>query len=186
MNATRKLCLGSWARYVTPGSTAILRNRIQEAIYAIHEKNRIPVLIIDEADLLRPSVFTQLHTLANYNFDSEAVLPIILAGQEPLHNILRYPSVRSFSSRIMGISRLKGISLDRMKEYLAHHLKLAGVDIDLFDPTAVTAIHQSSGGLFRTANAIATGALIAGTISHKQLITSEHVRIAASEIIKPS
>ena len=52
----------------------------------------------------------------------------------------------------------------------------------LFDDAAVTAIHQGSGGIFRKANHLARGALIAAAMEKQKTVNAEHVRIAASEI----
>jgi type II secretory pathway predicted ATPase ExeA len=69
-----------------------------------------------------------------------------------------------------------------MKAYLAHHLKLCGVDTNFFSDQAVTAIHQGSGGLLRKANNLARGALIAAAAEKSMTVSAEHVRIASSEI----
>jgi type II secretory pathway predicted ATPase ExeA len=69
-----------------------------------------------------------------------------------------------------------------MEKYLQHHLTIAGVDQMLFDPTAATAIHQGSGGLFRKANHLARGALIAATVDKSGVVNAEHVRLAATEV----
>ena len=52
----------------------------------------------------------------------------------------------------------------------------------LFDDTAVTAIHQGSGGIYRKANHLARGALIAAALGQQKTVNAEHVRLAASEI----
>jgi hypothetical protein len=65
---------------------------------------------------------------------------------------------------------------------LLHHLKLAGIKKPLFDETAITAIHQGSGGLLRKANHLARGALIAAAAEKCQTVCAEHVRIAATEV----
>ena len=59
---------------------------------------------------------------------------------------------------------------------------LAGVERMLFDPAAVTAIHQGSGGLLRKANHLARGALIAAAHDKAAVVIAEHVRIAATEL----
>jgi type II secretory pathway predicted ATPase ExeA len=46
-------------------------------------------------------------------------------------------------------AHLKGLDKEGMQQYLAHHLKLCGIKKSLFDETAITAIHQGSGGLLR-------------------------------------
>ena len=69
-----------------------------------------------------------------------------------------------------------------MESYLLHHLKLAGVRGNLFDEAAATAIHQGSAGLFRKANHLARGALIAAAQSQSTMVSAEHVRVASSEL----
>ena len=70
-----------------------------------------------------------------------------------------------------------------MDAYLNHHLKIAGIAQQLFSEPAVTAIQQGSGGLLRRANHLARGALIAAAAEKTQLVSAEHVRIAATELV---
>ena len=51
-----------------------------------------------------------------------------------------------------------------------------------FDQSALTAIHQGSGGIFRKANHLARGALISAAAEKALGVTAEHVRMAATEI----
>ncbi|MBE9485921.1 MAG: hypothetical protein KAT62_07200 [Desulfuromonadales bacterium] len=82
----------------------------------------------------------------------------------------------------MARCHLKGIDQKMMEDYLRHHLTIAGTDRMLFDETAVTAIHQGSGGLFRKANHLARGGIIAAARSESTSVTAEHVRLANTEI----
>jgi general secretion pathway protein A len=59
---------------------------------------------------------------------------------------------------------------------------VAGIKSNLFDQAAVTAIHQGSGGLFRKANHLARGALIAAAKEKSLTVTSDHVRLASTEV----
>ena len=70
-----------------------------------------------------------------------------------------------------------------MAAYLSHHLKIVGGKEGLFTEEAVTAIHQSSGGLLRRAGSLARGALLAAAREKCPAITAEHVRLASTEII---
>ena len=70
-----------------------------------------------------------------------------------------------------------------MEQYVIHHLEVAGVKNSPFDEQAVTAIHQGSGGLFRKANHLARGSLIAAAAEKSQTVTAEHVRMADSELL---
>ena len=160
--------------------TRIIRRQIMEITTARKQK---VVLIIDEGSLLRLEVFIELHTITQFEADSKPLLPIILAGQNNLVDLLLYRTSIPLSSRIIAKSHLQGVSRQDMELYLKHHLTIAGVKHQLFSEPAITAIHQGSGGLFRRANHLARGALIAAGNEKVNQVSPEHVRIASTELI---
>jgi type II secretory pathway predicted ATPase ExeA len=164
-------------------SRAALLRIIRHGIYELVNKKIQPLLIIDEANLLRLEVFAELHTLCQFEGDSKPHLPLILAGQNNLLDLLQYRSSLPLSSRIVARSHLEGIDLDQMQHYLAHHLAIAGVKTQLFSAPAITAIQQGSAGLLRRANHLARGALIAAANEKCQQVSAEHVRLAATELV---
>jgi len=129
--------------------TTMLRLIRKEITDLVLEKKLKVVLIVDEASLMRLEVFGELHTIGQFEKDSKPYLPMILAGQNNLIDKLSYRSSQPLASRIVARSHLQPTDLDGMKTYLEHHLTMAGVEHNLFDQTALTAIHQGSGGLFR-------------------------------------
>jgi general secretion pathway protein A len=164
-------------------SRAVMTDRIKrEVLELIHGKKQNTVLVIDEASLLRLEVFVELHTLCQFEMDSKPYLPIVLAGQTHLIDNLRYPGCLPLASRVVAKSHFIGAKKEQMQTYLRHHLTIAGIDRMLFEDNAITAIHQGSGGIFRKANHLARGALVAAAMSHEKTVNAEHVRLAASEI----
>ena len=164
-------------------SRAMMTRRIkQEVLELVHGKKMNAALVIDEASLLRLEVFAELHTLTQFEQDSKPFLPIVLAGQANLVDNLKYRGSQPLASRVVARAHLQGIDHKTMENYLRHHLAIAGVNRMLFDEAALTAIHQGSGGLFRKANHLARGALIAAAKNDSSLVTAEHVRLANTEI----
>jgi general secretion pathway protein A len=175
--------LGELGHDVSGNSRALMTRAIRrEVLELVKSKKMKTVLVIDEASLLRLEVFAELHTLSQFEHDSKPYLPIVLAGQANLVDHLRYRTGLPLASRVVAKSHLKGIDQKTMEDYLRHHLALAGVERMLFDDAAVTAIHQGSGGLFRKANHLARGALIAAAHQKAPLVIAEHVRVAATEL----
>ena len=165
-------------------SRAVLTRLIRQQICnLVITKKQQPLLIIDEASLLRLDVFAELHTLTQFQGDSKPWLPIILAGQNNLADNLLYRTAIPLTSRIVARAHLKGVNRDGMEQYIMHHLAVAGVKNSPFDEQAVTAIHQGSGGLFRKANNLARGALIAAAAEKLHTVTADHVRMADSELM---
>jgi len=161
---------------------SILISKIRDMILEIASRKVTPVLIIDEAHLLKRAVFTQLHTLAQFEFDSKPVMPMVLCGQDGLLDILMSNNVRPLASRVLGRNHLEAIKKEVMEDYLNHHIKLAGSSKKLFSDEAIFAIHQGSGGLLRKANSLAKTALLACVMDESSLVSAEHVRVASTEV----
>jgi general secretion pathway protein A len=159
--------------------TRVIKRQIKQLI--IDKKLKV-VLTVDEASLMRLDVFAELHTICQFDHDSKPWLPIVLAGQSNLIDKLMYRTSQPLASRIVARSHLEGVNRQDMQHYLKHHLSIAGVKKNLFDQAAVTAIHQGSGGLFRKANHLARGALIAAAKNQSMAVSADHVRLASTEI----
>lgn len=165
-------------------SRAVLTRLIKERISDLARNKKLqPVLICDEASLLRLDVFAELHTIAQFEGDCKPWLPIVLAGQNNLADNLLYRTAAPLASRIVTRYHFQNVERKDMAEYLAHHLKIAGLNHNPLEDAAITAIHQGSGGLFRKANHLARGALVAAASEKVQTVTADHVRLAASELL---
>jgi type II secretory pathway predicted ATPase ExeA len=167
----------------SPFSNAYMIKTLRSLFQDITGKRQTPILVIDEAHLIRLEVFKQLHTFFQVEFDSKALLPIVLSGQLNLIDKLLYHTSRPFASRILGRTHLKALQRSDMEGYLNHHLKVAGIQEKLLSDEAITAIHQSSGGLLRRANHLTTGALLAACQEKCRIVSAEHVRLASTEIL---
>jgi general secretion pathway protein A len=161
---------------------SMMVTKIRELILEIASRKVTPVLIVDEAHLLKRAVFTQLHTLAQFEFDSRPVMPMILCGQDYLLEHLMANAVRPLASRVLGRNHLEAIKMEVMEEYLNHHISLAGGTSKVFSQEAVFAIHQGSGGLLRRANSLAKTALMACAMEQTHTVSAEHVRVASTEL----
>jgi len=157
----------------------LIKKEIKELV--LGKKLRV-VLIVDEASLMRLDVFAEMHTITQFEQDSKPWLPIILAGKTNLIDSLTYQTSMPLASRIVARSHLEPANRSEMEQYINHHLSITGVKNNLFDDAAINAVHQGSGGLFRTANNLARGALIAAAKEQSMTVTAENVRLASTEI----
>jgi general secretion pathway protein A len=178
----RQICLELGAPPVS-NSIAKLMKTIRELLSNISAKKQIPLLIIDEAHLMRLDILAQLHTITQLPFDHHSLMPLVLSGQNILIDRLLYYTSKPFASRVVGRTHLQGLQQADMKAYLLHHLRIAGGREELFSDEAITAIHQSSGGLLRRANNLARGAMLAAAAEQAPVISAEHVRLASTEIL---
>jgi general secretion pathway protein A len=178
-----RLFLAELGIFVAATSKAVLIRLIKKAVRdVILEKKMKLVLIVDEASLIRLEVFAELHTITFFEQDSKPWLPIILAGRTNLIDHLMYQTSLPLASRVVARSHMEPVDRQEMERYLLHHLSIAGLKTNVFDDPAITAIHQGSGGIFRKANHLARGALIAAADHQSTTVTADHVRLAATEI----
>ena len=68
------------------------------------------------------------------------------------------------------------------RDYLTHHLKLAGRSDQLFSDDAANLIHQTSRGLPRAVNNLALQALVATYAANKTIVDESAARAAVTEV----
>ncbi len=175
---TDVLCLN-----LSSNSKVVMTRAVKKEVVQLVEDKKIkPVLVVDEASLLRLEVFQELHTLCQFHKDSKPYLTLILSGQASLVDKLMYRNSASLASRVITRTHLESLNLEDMGQYLRHHAKIAGLANSPFDDNAVVAIHQGSGGLLRKANHLARGSLIAAASAKSQTVNVDHVQLASTEI----
>ena len=176
----------AWELGLTPQSNkrSILVQQVKSALTEmVTQKKQQFLLCIDEANLLRYEVLEELHTLTQFSFDSKNMLTVVLCGQNSLTDKLQIRSSAALASRVVTRHHLQPLKIGGTEEYLLHHLKVSKIKQNIFDESAVTAIFQNSGGILRRINNLARGGLMAAALQKHNIVNSEHIRIAASEII---
>ena len=134
-----------------------------------------PVLLIDEAHLLHPDVLGHLHILLNYEWDSRALLSVVLIGLPELDDRLASSVHKSLLSRLHTRIRISPASEADSADYIRHRLGLAGCTKELFAPGAVALLHEHSGGAHRDLDRLATLALREAARRKKKLVEAESV-----------
>jgi type II secretory pathway predicted ATPase ExeA len=85
-----------------------------------------PVLLVDEAQEMNPTVLGELRILASTRFDSRSILGVVLAGDERLPDKLRREELMPLGSRLRTRLVLDPVPPTELAELLAHRLKAAG------------------------------------------------------------
>ena len=75
-----------------------------------------------------------------------------------------------------------GLARDELQPYLAHRLRLAGCERELFAPAAAAPLFEAARGLPRQINRIAHYALAAAACAGADRVTPEHVEQACAEV----
>jgi general secretion pathway protein A len=132
---------------------------------------RIPLLVIDEAQNLKPEVLEQIRLISNLETDREKLLQIVLAGQPELGNILARRELRQLDQRIVVRYHLRPMAFRDTFLYIQHRLNVAGGrGTPFFTREAARRIHRYSGGLPRLINIASDRALLAAYARNKRVI----------------
>jgi general secretion pathway protein A len=143
---------------------------------------KIPVIIFDEAHLLKNENFTELQIITNFNMDSTDPALIILAGQPHLADRLMRPMLKSFYQRIVLKYHLMPLNKDEVQPFIEHHLKLKGCLKSPFSDNAIEAIFKNTAGVPRLVAALALNTMTLGMLQQTQTLTEEQVFQASHEL----
>jgi len=118
-----------------------------------------PVFLLDEAHLLHQDMLDHLHILLNYQWDSRALLSLVLVGLPELNDRLALRRNRSLFSRIQRRLAISPLAPEDTIEYVRTRLHKAGCDRELFTADALAMLHEAANGSLRDMDRLATAAL---------------------------
>jgi type II secretory pathway predicted ATPase ExeA len=134
-------------------------------------KERVhPAFLIDEAHLLHEQMLAHLHILLNYEWDSRALLSLVLVGLPELNDLLQMRRYRSLYSRLHVRLRIEALTPEDTAEYLRYRLKRVGVEREVFTADAVAMLHEAASGGMRDLDRLATACLREAARKKKRLV----------------
>jgi type II secretory pathway predicted ATPase ExeA len=118
-----------------------------------------PVFLLDEAHLLHQDMLDHLHILLNYQWDSRALLSLVLVGLPELNDRLTLRRNRSLFSRIHRRVSISPLAPEDTVEYVRLRLRKAGCEREIFTADALAMLHEAANGSLRDMDRLATAAL---------------------------
>src|SRR6266540_5000176 len=135
----RQLCL---ALGLDPKATAAsVFFSVSTHVQDLGQERVHPVFLIDEAHLLHPEMLAHLHILLNYQWDSKALLSLVLVGLPELSDQLKMRRFRSLNSRLHWRLHIDPLTPDDTAEYLRHRMKHAGCEREDRKSTRLNSSH---------------------------------------------
>lgn len=104
-----------------------------------------PVLVMDEAQEVLLSVFSELRTLASKDLDTRQLLCVVLAGDQRLPERLRTPELLPLGSRLRRRFVVEQASRDELLTCLDHRLEAAGNPSLMTSELKVTLVDHAIG-----------------------------------------
>ncbi len=146
------------------------------------QQGKTVVLIIDEAQTLRPPLLELLRQLINYETNDTKLLQLVLFAQDELRNTLARPRQDNFRSRVVMASTLEHLSLEELRAMIRFRWEVAsGGRQHPFTDDAVAVIFEQSAGMPREANILADNSLLLAYYANSPKISGEYVNQAVSD-----
>lgn len=163
-----------------PKAVARIRSAFQELL---NNKHRLPVVILDEAHLLPPTVFEPLRLLFSAEMDSQSLGVLLLVGQPELRQTLRMVPYEAFYQRISTQYHLPPLDLAQTIAYVHHHIHFSGYKAGhIFTDDALSRIYESTKGIPRLINRLCNMALVVGALEKKQILEDSAIRKALADL----
>jgi general secretion pathway protein A len=151
---------------------------IQANLEAIAKERVHPVLVLDEAHQMPDSSLNTLHVLANFEWDREPVVSLVLVGLPEFGARLKLGVHRSLLTRIAHKIEIAPTTADQTATYVTKRLEDAGARHAVFAPDALVVVHELTGGVLRSIDVLAEATLRVAAHHKKKLIDRALVRQA--------
>jgi type II secretory pathway predicted ATPase ExeA len=147
------------------------------------ERGRTPVIVIDEAHLLRYEQLETIRMLTNHDMDADSPLACLLVGQPTLRRTMKLAVLAALEQRIALRYTMPPMTAPETTSYITHHIKIAGRSDTLFSDDAATLIHQTARGYPRAVNNLALQALVATFAAGKAIVDETAAHAAVTEVL---
>jgi len=131
------------------------------------------VLIIDEAQTLKPPLLELLRQMMNYESNEQKFLQVVLFAQEEFRARLQHPRFRNLVNRAAMASTLDNLSPIESAAMLRHRWLVAGGKAFPFTQDALDKLYYHSRGIPRTQVILADNALLGAYLMGKAEVDAE-------------
>lgn len=148
-----------------------LVSQVRRALRDLATRERLVVILCDEAHRLSDAWLEDLRMLLSEDMDSHSLATLILVGDTSLSGRLRRVNHEALWSRINYRFQLKPLDLVGTGEYIQHHVRAAGYRGEaLFSDGFIAKAFEYTRGLPRRINQLCAYSLIAAAARRTRLI----------------
>ncbi len=165
----------------TDNNPVTLVSKISRRLIEMYKKNKIPVFLIDEANMLKnKEIMEEIRGLLNIEIPGKRLLNFVLFGLPEVEDNLKMDM--PLYERVALKIKIKPFDFESAKKYILHRLKVAGGDDKLFSGEVYGTIYKHSKGKPRLINTICDNALLEGFLRKKRIIDGEVIEKVLKEL----
>jgi general secretion pathway protein A len=148
-----------------------------------HARGLITALVVDEAQALRPELLEEIRLLTNLETSQQKLLQIVLMGQPELEGVLDSPNLRQLKQRVSLRCQLLPLDEEQTRAYVLSRLERAGAKPEppIFEPEALTKVHEFSRGIPRIINNLCENAMVNAFARELRTVTPEMIAEVAAD-----
>jgi general secretion pathway protein A len=166
---------------IDPGSTN--KAKLTEAIYRFcrktHFSGKFVLLVVDEAQRLKPQVLEEIRMLANMEKNGRKLMHVVLSGQPELNLLLSPQQKDALSQQVRLSCHIEPLKQEEVRRYIEYRLWIAGGEHTVeFPDEVLPLIMRFTGGIPRLINVLCDMTLIAACISNNRFV-DENAMLAA-------
>ena len=155
-------------------------NDLQDYLIEQHKAGKTNVLVVDEAQKMKPPLFELLRQLLNFETSRAKLLQIVLFGQNELATkIDRMPELKD---RVTIFGALTSLTREDADNLIAFRWQVAGGDKHPFEPAALERIFRYGRGLPRKICNLCNNALIRAYSAKQKRVSAATIDQVAEEI----
>jgi general secretion pathway protein A len=144
-------------------SKADLLTRLEQFLRASDAQGKRALLVVDEAQNLKPGTVEELRMLSNFQTDDKCLLQTFLVGQPEFRTTLHSPGMQQLRQRVIASYHLGPMDAPETRAYIEHRLSTVGWKGDpSFSDGAHQAIFDYTGGIPRKVNTLCDRILLMG------------------------
>ncbi|HVP11356.1 MAG TPA: AAA family ATPase, partial [Phycisphaerae bacterium] len=164
---------------------AEISHALEQFLLEQYARDRLAVVVLDEAQNLPLEAFEELRMLGNLEADDAKLLQVLILGQPELQESFRQPSMRQLHQRVFRTFHLKALNRELTEGYIKHRLHVAGLpaDQEVFVPQAMEAIYRHSEGIPRLINQICDNAMLAAYTESSRQVSAKIIHEVVEQMM---
>lgn len=164
-------------------SKATLLNRLEQFLLLCDRQGKRALLVVDEAQNLRPQAVEELRMLSNFQTDEKSLLQTFLLGQPEFRMTLHSEEMLQLKQRVIATYHLGPIDASETRAYIEHRLQTVGWTGDpQFTDDAFALIFDFTGGIPRKINTLCDRILLMGFLEELHVLSAKEVQQVISDI----
>ncbi len=157
-----------------------LLGQIYEHLAIIREDGRHAVLMVDDAQIMKPDVFAELSGLLNLEYEDRRLLSMLFVGSSDLDRLVENDA--SIMPRVDVRVRLQAFDMENAAAYLNHRLATVQANSEILTAPAIETLFKFGRGRPRLLNTLADNALFEAYLEVRSVIEPMDVERAAADL----